>query len=89
MQATLKSVSNPRWANAEQTSIDCEIVTSQFGDEILPFTASQNDVEAHGRAIFADIVSGKYGPISAYIPPPPAPKITATPSSGDIPVEVL
>lgn len=71
MQATLTSVRNPRWANAEQTTIDCEITTSQFGDEILPFTASANDVEAHGRGIFADIVAGKYGPIAAYVPPEP------------------
>jgi hypothetical protein len=71
MQAILTSLSNPRWANAEQTAIDCEITTSQFGEEVLPFTASANDVEAHGRAIFADIVSGKYGPVAEYVPPKP------------------
>ena len=66
MQAILTSLSNPRWANAEQTAIDCEITTSQFGDEVLPFTASPTDCEAHGRAIFADIVAGKYGPIVEF-----------------------
>jgi hypothetical protein len=66
MQATLTSLSNPRWTNAEQTMIDCEITTSQFGDEVLPFTASPTDEEAHGRAIFADIVGGKYGPIAEF-----------------------
>lgn len=70
MQATLTSVTNPRWGNAEHTVIDCEITTSQFGDEVLPFTAAQHDVEAHGRAIFADLVAGKYGQIAAYIEPP-------------------
>jgi hypothetical protein len=49
--------------------IDCEITTSQFGAEVLPFTADQNDVEAHGRAMFADLVAGKYGPIAEYVPP--------------------
>jgi hypothetical protein len=68
MQAILISLKNPRWANAEHTAIDCEITTSQFGDEVLPFTASANDCEAHGKAIFADIASGKYGPISEFIP---------------------
>lgn len=67
MQSVLTSVSNPRWSNAEHTRIDCEITTSQFGDEILPFTADQNDVEPHGRGIFADIVAGKYGQIGEYI----------------------
>ena len=70
MQSTLTSLKNPRWANADQTIIDCEITTSQFGDEVLPFTASQEDVEAHGRAIFADIVAGAYGDIAQYLPPP-------------------
>lgn len=66
MQAILTSLSNPRWVNAEHTMIDCEITTSQLGEEVLPFTASPNDVEAHGRAIFADIVAGKYGPIAEF-----------------------
>jgi len=67
MQATLTSLSNPRWANFEKTIIDCKITTSQFGDEVLPFTASSIDCEAHGQAIFADIAAGKYGPISEFI----------------------
>ena len=70
MQALLTSLTNPRWSNAEHTMIDCEITTSQFGEEILPFTAAQHDVEAHGRAIFADLVAGVYGPISEYVAPP-------------------
>lgn len=70
MQAELISVSSPQWANSEHTAINCEITTSQFGDEVLPFTASQNDVEAHGRAIFANIVAGTYGPIAEYVAPP-------------------
>jgi hypothetical protein len=69
MQAILISLTNPRWANAEHTAIDCEITTSQFGDEVLPFTASSTDCEPHGRAIFADLVAGAYGAIADYIPP--------------------
>jgi hypothetical protein len=70
MQSTLTSLSNPRWSNAEQTRIDCEITTSQFGEEVLPFTADKNDVEPHGRAIFSNLVAGKYGPIAEYVPLP-------------------
>lgn len=66
MQTILTSLTNPRWADAEQTMIDCEITTSQFGGEVLPFTARANDVEPHGRAIFADIMGGKYGSIAEY-----------------------
>ena len=70
MQSKLTSLTNLRWANLEKTQIDCEITTTQFGDEILPFTASINDVEQHGRDIFNAIVSGEYGTIADYIPPP-------------------
>lgn len=88
MEAILTSLINPRWANAEQTLVDCEITTSQFGDEVLPFTASVNDVAPHGREIFADLVSGKYGAIAEYVPPV-EPQSIATPSSGDVPSSIL
>lgn len=70
MHSELTSLVNPQWSNAEHTTIDCDIKTSQFGDAALPFTAAQNDIEPHGRAIFADIVSGKYGAIAEYVAPP-------------------
>lgn len=70
MQAILTSLTNPQWANEAHTSINCNITTSQFGDEVLPFTADQNDVASHGRQIFADLVDGKYGPIADYVPQP-------------------
>lgn len=70
MQSELTHLSNPVWIDAEHTAINCEILISQFGNEMLPFTASPNDIEAHGRAIFADIFSGKYGLIAEYVPPP-------------------
>lgn len=69
MQATLTSLINPAWSNSEHTAIDCLITTSQFGAEVLPFTADQNDIEPHGRAIFADIVAGAYGVIAEYVTP--------------------
>jgi hypothetical protein len=66
MQSQLTSLNNPIWADADHTMINCEITTSQFGDEVLLFTASPSDCEAHGRAIFDDIVSGKYGDIAEF-----------------------
>lgn len=70
MQATLTSITSPVWANVEHTLIDCVITTSQFGDEQLPFTADQNDIEPHGRSIFASIIAGEYGQIGEYVAPP-------------------
>ncbi len=69
MQSVLTSVKSPHWANEEHTRIDCVITTSQFGGEQLPFTADPNDVAAHGRLIFAEIIAGKYGPIGEYVAP--------------------
>ena len=69
MQASLTSVTNPRWANAEHSVIVCDITTTQFGDEVLPFAANPEDSEAHGRAIFASIIAGEYGAIAEYEAP--------------------
>lgn len=71
MQITILSVSNPVWANAEQTRINCEIAVEQYPGEVLPFTASPDDVTAYGPEIYADCVAGVYGPVGAYVPPPP------------------
>lgn len=56
---------NPVWINAEQTLIDCEIEHPQYG--WIPFTASPDDVEQHGREIFAALLQGT---VAAYVPPP-------------------
>lgn len=69
MKVKITSVANPVWANEEQTLIDCQITISQFGSEVMPFTAIANDVEEHGRVLFAELVNGKYGVIANYIPP--------------------
>lgn len=84
--AQLTSVRNPVWADAEHTMIDCEITNTVYGDEVLPFTACVNDVEAHGRSIFADLISGRYGEIGEYVATYVA---DPTPASGEIPVQVL
>lgn len=57
---------NPIWSNAEQTTIDCEIEHPQYG--WIPFTASSDDVEQHGRDIFAQLSQGV---AAVYVPPPP------------------
>jgi hypothetical protein len=69
METILTSLTSPIWADAEHTAIDCLITTSQYGTEVLPFRADSNDVAAHGRAIFADLVAGKYGAIADYVAP--------------------
>ena len=62
----IKNVKNPQWANAEHTLIDVTLETDTYGE--IPFSASPDDVEAHGREIFADAVAGKFGPIGEHVP---------------------
>ena len=45
--------------------IDCEINHPHFG--WIPFTASPDDIEAHGKALFSEILSA--GGIAPYIAP--------------------
>lgn len=55
---------NPVYIHAEL--INCEVNHPRFG--WIPFTANPNDVELHGRMIYADIVSSGV-PITPYKPP--------------------
>jgi hypothetical protein len=74
----IESVTSPSWADAEHTLIVCTVKVGHF-DEPVQFVASPNDIEAHGREIFADLVAGRYGEIAEYVappPPPPAPPVT-------------
>jgi hypothetical protein len=61
----IEQAKNPLWANAEHTAIDCEINHSTYG--WIPFTASPDDVEQHGREIFAQLSQGT---VADYVPPP-------------------
>ena len=48
-------------------TVDLELNHPEFG--WIPFTASPEDSEEHGRAIYAKAVAGDYGPIAPFVPP--------------------
>lgn len=87
MENTLTSLLNPRWADENHSEILCEITTTKFGDEVLPFCASPKDPEPYGQEMFADLVAGRYGPVAEYAPP--TPQDTSTPPSGTLPSSIL
>lgn len=62
----LTNVKSPVWANADHTLINVTLETDVYGE--IPFSASPDDVEAHGREIFADAVAGRFGAIAEYVP---------------------
>jgi transglutaminase-like putative cysteine protease len=58
----------PRWGNIEQTLINLIIKWTEYPEE-LPFTADPNDVEEHGRQIYAAAAAGQFGPVAPYVAP--------------------
>jgi len=64
------TITNLIWANAQQTLINCQIEHQEYG--WIPFTASEDDPEQHGRDIFAALIAGDHGPIAPFVPPPAA-----------------
>ncbi|EQA4952284.1 DUF4376 domain-containing protein [Salmonella enterica subsp. diarizonae serovar 48:i:z] len=52
-------------AYTESGLINCLVHFEGFAD-FIPFTASPDDTEEHGRQIYADLKAGKYGPITPF-----------------------
>jgi hypothetical protein len=67
-------VRNPKY-NAAGT-IDMETEHPAFG--WIPFTASPDDSEQHGRELYAQAVAGDFGPVAPYVALPPAPPAILT-----------
>lgn len=47
--------------------INCHVEIEGLG--LVPFSASKNDPEAHGRQLYDELVAGKWGDIAAFTPP--------------------
>jgi hypothetical protein len=66
---TLKSATNPVYANAEQTAINLEVVFEEI-PEVLPFTATSYDCEPYGVDIYNRARNGEFGEVAPYVPEP-------------------
>jgi len=53
------------WANQENDSVNCEVTFVGIGE--VPFSASNNDTEAHGVDIFTRCVAGDFGAIAPFV----------------------
>ncbi|WP_338919205.1 phage tail assembly chaperone [Pseudomonas silesiensis] len=62
---TVKSARAPRWNNAEHTSLNLQVTFAETAETLgeMPFTASPEDNEAHGRDLFARAVALEFGPV--------------------------
>src|SRR5699024_1523488 len=64
-------VKNLIYSAPDNSLIDVEWNHPELG--WIPFTASPDDTEQHGRDIYAAAKRGDFGAIAPYTPPPPAP----------------
>lgn len=64
------NVTNPTWANAEHTAINCDVDFTDIGT--VPFTANPLDTSNPSSVeIYNQCVAGDYGTVAEYVPPPP------------------
>lgn len=61
-------IKNMVYANEDKTLITCDVKFESFAD-FIPFTASPDDSENHGRDIYAECIAGKCGEIGDYTAP--------------------
>lgn len=66
---TINSARNPVWADYAQTEINIEVDFDELDEDFVDFTASPNDLEAHGVTLYNNAVNGDYGVIGAYVAP--------------------
>jgi hypothetical protein len=58
------SVTNPVWVDSTRKMISVYVVFPDIGDKPVQFNACSTDIEQHGRVMFAELMTGQYGPIS-------------------------
>jgi hypothetical protein len=71
---TVLSVTNPEYTSANNDGIHCYVAFAEFANNPTLanslFHATSWDPEPHGQQLYADLKSGKYGPVAPYVPPP-------------------
>jgi hypothetical protein len=66
---TYLNAHSPVWGNAERTIVNL-MVTFDWLDEEVEFTAAPYDVEEYGRELFQRSFDGDFGEIAEYVAPP-------------------
>jgi hypothetical protein len=65
---TLEYAKDPFFQTADQQCIHITVKWVEFAEE-MPFGAMANDVEEHGRLLYARVIAGEFGQIAPYVPP--------------------
>ena len=68
MKMFYTSVAAPRFANAEQTMIDCLVVFPSISKEPLAYTSAEVDSGAeHSEEIFRRCLAGEFGTVAPFV----------------------
>ena len=65
MPLTIVNATNPEYANAANTAVKLQVQFKEI-TSIVPFVATNDDIEPHGLDLFRNAVAGKYGPVAPY-----------------------
>jgi hypothetical protein len=68
MKLNLKYANNPKWVDEAHTSIELTVRFEEIAED-LPFHATPDDNEEHGRDIFERAKGGEFGVIAEWTPP--------------------
>jgi hypothetical protein len=82
-------VTNPQWANAEHTAINCQVDFDDLQEQLVPFTAVASGDYEHSHQIFADCVAGQYGEIAEYVVPPIVEYTAPSPTKEELMAKLL
>jgi len=68
MTITYTTVTDPVYLDAAKTAIRCTVQFSHL-NKTVQFVATPHDTELYGKALFAALVKGTYGPIAPFVAP--------------------
>jgi hypothetical protein len=66
---TVKTAHSPKYITSDNSVIELQVTFEELGDKVLPFGATADDVEEHGRLLHARALNGEFGEIAPYVPP--------------------
>lgn len=71
MKIEIISVKNPRRMVWDEAAITLDVLFSHM-QESMPFTATADDMEEHGRELYFRAIYGEFGPITELAAPAPS-----------------
>ena len=65
---TVISATNPQYSTSDKKIVSLLVQFAEFS-QAVPFGATADDVEEHGRILYQNAINGEYGVVADYTPP--------------------